>query len=298
MKQDRTLKDFLNAKIYENTIEGEVAKPATFTCFPGAWYYKALSSKDAWLGIEVEVTLPYFIPDENRFKYTNDPTKPGSQYKLYLDTPSIYVGGSSDFESDLGLGWFRGMVDGVVTPDKICYRPFYRYIYLDENGEEINSYQGPAIRETEYYYFPGDTVRMRVFSLKDNYLRLSIELIKETTDEQFVQIRKKLNPNQIYQTDDFPSPGNGCKSAEYKRVNAIDQYGNEGKPAQMTDAEVENCVWGKAYLYREISGEIMKVPFDSSRYIRMMCPLENAFQIEQKDFKEIVSIKPKRANSN
>lgn len=293
----RKLEDFVNAPIYSGKIENEIEKPNNYSCFPGAWYYKALSSNDAWLGLETVVTLPYFTPDEKRTEEIVETQNPLVKSSRHLDTPSIYIGGLSDFESDLGLGWFKGMVDGKKSDKKMCYRPFYRYIYEDEQGKIHNNYEGPSIDKTQYYYFPGDKVRLKVFTVKDNYLRLSIELLEPTKDSYYSQLRSKLSKtNEVFATEDFPSFGHGIKHAEFKRVNAIDQYHNEGKPSQKTDALYENCIWEECYLYRLIDGKIKKVPFNDTRYVRMLCPDPKAFEVASKDNKEVVSIKPQKAN--
>ena len=287
----RKLEDFLNAEVYDGVINDEKEKPSSYVCFPGAWYYKALSSKDMWLGMEAKVTLPKFNPDEERFDMLKEAIDKDEPIKRYKDTPSIYMGGSSDFETDIGLGWFRGLIDGEFTKEKIAFRPFYRYIY-EENGKEVNRYIGPSIKETEFYFFPGDTVKMSVFCVNDNTLRLKIELLEETKIDKYIEIRKKLNKNYAYESLDFPAPGNGVRPSEYKRVNAIDQYGNEGRPVQMTKANVEECTWSDCYLFREIDGKIMKVPYDESRYIKMLCPNQNSFIVTNNGNK--VVIKPSK----
>ena len=287
----RKLEDFLNAKVYLEKIPNEVSAPINYMCFAGAWYYKALSAKDMWLGMEAVVTLPKFDADEDRYDMIKEAIDKDEPIKRYKDTPSIYLGGSSDYETDIGLGWFRGFLDGDFTKTKIAYRPFYRYIY-EEDGKEINKYIGPSIRETEYYYFPGDTVKLSVFCVNDNMLRLKIELLEETKVEEFVKIRSRLNPNKPYISPDFPAPGNGVRPSEYKRVNAIDQYGNEGRPTQMTKAVVNKCTWEEVYLFREVDGVIVKVPYTESRYIKMLCPNPEAFKITNDGVKQTVIINP------
>jgi len=42
----------------------------------------------------------------------------------------------------------------------------------------------------------------------------------------------------------FVSKGHGTsKTAQFKRVNAIDQMANEGKPATLTTSNVKEAVW-------------------------------------------------------
>lgn len=97
----------------------------------------------------------------------------------------------------------------------------------------------------------------------------------------------------------FYSGGHGRTPAEFKRVNAIDQVANEGKPAQATAAVVENAVWKEAYLLRNISGQMYRVPFVTSRQYRLSCPSTDAFVITATDQQtlmggETVSILPRR----
>jgi len=282
---------FLNAKIYTGKIDNEISKPDSYRCFNGAWYYKALSSKDYWLGIDAVVTLPLFEEDKERFAYIHDSVT-NKEIIRYNDTPSVYVGVCSDFENDIGFAWFRGIIDGKITDEKFTFRPFYRYIYK-ENGKEVNTYKGSKIEEVEYYYFPGDKVRITVVSTSLNHLRFRIELLEPTKIEKYQKIRDSLSkPNKIFLSEEFPAPGAGINLTEVKRVNAIDQYGNEGKPTQMTNAKVNECIWEDVYLFREVSGEIVKVPFTSERFIRMLCPMEEAFIIKEDKHKEIVIINP------
>lgn len=282
---------FINSKISNEVIKDEILKPTSYQCFNGAWYYKALSSKDKWLGIDAVITLPLFDPDEDRYSFIDD-NLTNKKIKRYNDTPSVYVGVCSDFENDVGFGWFRGKVEGKVLEEKITFRPFWRYIF-EENSQEKNIYAGSKLDEDEYYYFPGDKVRVTVASPRANYLQFRIELIEATSIEKYKTIRSKLKSQpKTFVSLEFIAPGVGIKPTEVKRVNAIDQYGNEGRPTQMTNAIVHECIWEDVYLYREINGEIVRVKFDDSRYIRMLCPRETAFKINYENGKETVIINP------
>ena len=55
-----------------------------------------------------------------------------------------------------------------------------------------------AWRDTCYYYYPGDTIRMSVFSTKANYLQLRIELLEETTIPKYAQRRANYNLGSNY----------------------------------------------------------------------------------------------------
>jgi len=286
------VRKFERAIVYHGEIVNEKQKPESQKCFLGAWYRKVYSSKDKWLGIEGTITLGEFIPDEDRFGYDNR-----ISYKRYLDSPSIYMGGFSISESDAGLG----LMSGYTSPDdqytlnygspKIAYRPFWRYIYsevIDNQGnvdrKTVNSWNVSDPSQFDFYYFPGDTIKMSVFSPIKDYLQLRIELIEATSIKKYVNIRKgfKLKkPNRIFYSPLFYSEGHHTQDAMFKRVNSIDQYGNEGFVEKATNASVTKAVWHHVFLYREIDGDIVKVPFDQRRQVSMACPNEQSFKIKK-----------------
>lgn len=279
------IEDFLQAPAYFDPIEGEKEKPAERRCFPGAWYYKVLSARDYWLGLDGFVRLPEFYPDEERYVDEGD-------FRKYLDTPSVYVGGSADFENDIGLAWFRGIVDGKMSREKITFRPFWRYIYT-ENGRERNIYAGTGIEDAEYYFFPGDEVRITVASVKEHFLVLRLALERETELERYRRIRKRLSRSpRAFVSGLIPAPGAAVRPAEYKRVNAIDQYGNEGKPAQPTNARTGEARWRDVFLFRAHRGELVKVPFTEERRVKMFCPDPRAFAVKTNGNSETVVIRP------
>lgn len=255
--------------VYSAAIADEI-KPGKLNEFAGAIYRKVVSSRDYWLGIETIVTLPEFIPDETRTGVNPYDT---SEFR-YLDNASIYLGGNSSAESDVGLTWsFGANFDGasVNYSASTVYRPFWRYI---DSGK--NTYMNSNWRETCYYYYPGDTVRMSVFSPRENYLQLRIELLEETTIPKYAQRRANYNLGENYSkvfvSPEFPSKGMGVYKAEFKRVSALDQVGNEGKPTQPTNAQNANCIWREVYLYRRIDGQIYKVPMTAERVASCNAP--------------------------
>ena len=78
----------------------------------------------------------------------------------------------------------------------------------------------------------------------------------------------------------FASPGQGTGiDAEFKRVCAIDQSGNEGGTAIETTTEVKGVIWHETYLYREIDGVIYRVPMDESRRAATAAPRSDAFTV-------------------
>ncbi|HNZ50225.1 MAG TPA: hypothetical protein PK087_00630 [Bacilli bacterium] len=283
------VRPFLNPKVYRGPIVNEKAPMTSPPCFLGAWYRKVFSSFDAWLGIEGVIELGEFTPDEARFNLDGQ--------GRYMDVPSIYMGGKSHFESDAGLGLGPTYLSNDFSMElnqsspKLAYRPFWRYIYQDAselNGNvkrrEINSWNVTNPRSVIYNYFPGDVLRMSVYSPIIDYLQLHIELIKTTTIPQYMNIRAQYHLENN-RPDDFFSPlffskGHGIDDAEFKRVNAIDQFGNEGFHAQATKAKVSKAVWHETYLYRLLDGEIRKVPFSKARQTRMICPNNEAITVE------------------
>ncbi|MDD3036048.1 MAG: hypothetical protein PHO93_03955, partial [Candidatus Saccharimonadaceae bacterium] len=258
------------ADVWRDAISDEAKRPAIPNCFPGAVYRKVVSSRDWWLGIEGVATLPAFTPDPVRFD--------DSKLSYYLDNPSIYMGGNASYESDVGLTWSIGYPSrgaSSYTRSGIAFRPFWRYIHF-EDGKSKNTYHNSDVNDLEYYYFPGDKIRISVISPERGYMQMRIELLAETTIEKYVMQRELFelgsDYNRVFTTPLFPSPGMGAMKAEFKRVNAIDQVANEGKPTLNTDAKVEGAIWHEVYLYRKIDDVIYRVPMTGDRSAKMACP--------------------------
>lgn len=299
------INNFHKAEVYLGTIPNEAPDPAIPQCFAGAIYRKVVSSRDSWIGIEAVITLGEFTPDEARFDT--------SKMSYYLDNASVYMGGNAQYESDIGLTWsvgYEGPNNYSVTKKGVAYRPFWRYITSMETGKRENIYKNAPASSFEFYYFPGDKIRMSVISPKPNYLQMRIELLELTTIPKYVAQRQKYNLgdnfNRVFITDPFPSEGMGLIKAEFKRVNAIDQVGNESKPTINTNAKVENAIWHEVYLYRKINDKLYKVPMTENRSASMICPLgknqngdfTNAFKISYNGVDislggEIVTLDPK-----
>jgi hypothetical protein len=130
---------------------------------------------------------------------------------------------------------------------------------------------------------------MSVYSPLKDYLQLRIDVIECSTIPKYVELRKyyglENNCPSSFVSPLFVSKGHGYSKAEFKRVNSIDQYGNEGFVAQNTNAEVSEAVWKEVYLFRNIDGEIWKVPFTPSRQTAMICPSTQAISvINNQDF--------------
>ncbi|MGM0530304.1 MAG: hypothetical protein ACQER7_03020 [Bacteroidota bacterium] len=240
----------------EGFFPGEVPPPESVDCFPGAYYRKVVTSEDHWLGIEGEVSLP-----ETRFDSARiNPDNPSR----FMDNPSIYVGGNSNGqETDLGLTWEVILdEDGNVTPDRRAFRPFLRRTGYDDTGQEAVYENAPA--EHDYYWYPGDQVKISLKVVEEGVLRFTVE-----------GEGKKFEK-------DFPADGyREGTPAEYKRVNAIDQVGNEGKDAAASETRVEESRWSYTSLWRVHEGEELLVPLHSGRLTGMQCPESTYFEISR-----------------
>jgi len=213
-----------------------------------------------------------------------------------MDNPSVYMGGKAQEESDAGLGMNLTYLSNDTSQElddsspKLAYRPFWRYIYKDATDfsgnvtrREVNSWNISNPRSLKHYYFPGDILRMKIYSPIPNYLQLRIEVVSGTTISKYVELRKKYllkndMPSDFY-SPIFYSSGCGHSPAEFKRVNSIDQFGNEGFNAKDTKATVSQAIWHETYLYRNVGGKLVKVPFDKNRQASMICPNKKAISV-------------------
>jgi hypothetical protein len=229
-----------------NTFFADEIKPQTsINCFNGAYYRKVVSSKDKWLGIGGTVILPQITFDQNR-KNTG---KPGQ----YLDNPSVYLGGNmGGQETDIGLTWeVIRESNGSISAERKAFRPFMRRT-SHISGEASNYANAPA--EEQYYWYPGDKVSMSI-QIVDNY---KLKFIVEGEGKRF---------ETDYECAGYKQGNIG----EFKRVNAIDQVANEGKPAKSTATKVENSKWEETYLFR-LYGKVVKAPVHTGRFTDMRCP--------------------------
>jgi hypothetical protein len=238
-----------------NFFTGEVKPLADKPCFEGAYYRKLVSSTDEWMGIEGVVVLPEIKFDEGR--------KNPKKAMQYLDNPSIYFGGNMDGqETDIGLTW-EVIKDesGIVSKDRRAFRPFLRRTAYKEEQNAIFQ-NAPAV--ADFYWYPEDEVKMSVKLVANKTLRFVVEGAGKKFERDFICNGFTLNGK-----------------AEYKRVNAIDQVGNEGAPVEPTHTEVLNAVWKQTNLYRKVNNSLVAVPFHGRRYTAMLCPLPFFFKIFQ-----------------
>jgi hypothetical protein len=219
----------------------EVVPLAVSPCFAGAHYRKYVSSYDAWTGIGGVVKLGTPKVDENRLDEKD---------KLPLDNFSVYMGGNAGgkFEVDAGLTWeFTIDENGKKSDRRNAFRPFWR---TQKPGDWNNA---PARKE--FYFYPGETVQMAILAAGPGKLRLVITDGKAKT----------------FQTD-FDAEGFVAGvPRQFKRVNAIDQRFNEGKPTQATKAEVTGAEWLQTLLLRGEGASTQQLPMGPARATDMRC---------------------------
>jgi hypothetical protein len=229
---------------------GEVAPAASIPCFAGAYYRKAVSSFDVWTGIAGFVKLGTPTVDENRL---------GAETKQPLDNFSVYMGGNAGGKSevDAGLTWeFTVDANGKKSERRYAFRPFWR-----------TKTWNAAPAQKEFYFYPGETVQMAVIVAGANKLRLIISDGKAKT----------------FQTD-FDAEGFTSNiPRQFKRVNAIDQVANEGKPAQKTSAQIVGAEWLSTLLLRGAGADAKQIPMTAEKYTDMRCPNANNIVVLETD---------------
>lgn len=236
-------------KINKNS-SGEIVPPASLPCFAGAYYRKAVTSFDVWTGIGGLVKLGTPKVDENRLDEKD---------KQPLDNFSVYMGGNAGGKSevDAGLSWeFTLDETGKRSSRRNAFRPFWR-------TKTWNS----APDEKKFYFYPGETVQMAVLVAGPNKLRLIISDGKTKT----------------FQTD-FDAEGFTANiPRQFKRVNAIDQRHNEGKPVQPTRAEITGAEWMNTILLRGAGADAKQIPMDKTRFTDMRCAGESNIAVTTTD---------------
>lgn len=303
-------------EIWTEVIEGEKKNPENPAVFGGAWYHKVVSSKDKWVGIEATVTLPQV--QIRRYDGSYDDTLNFDPNAKNLDNPSVYLGGNATNESDVGLSFSRALIDvksNTLSKGCIAFRPFWRYItdvdqdlgaYDAHGGEYAVSANGNNCianyhwKYTEYYYLPGDKLRIIIYIPEANKMQLQIDVIEKSTLPESVEMREKYGWNDPadFISPIFSSPGHGSGiDAEYKRVNAIDQSGNEGGTAIKSETLMDSIVWHETYLYREIDGTVYRVPMSEDRRGVTSAPEDDYFTVSYDGVEsslggEVVTIHP------
>lgn len=232
---------------------GEVVPAAAIPCFPGAYYRKAVSSFDSWTGIAGLIKLGTPRVDENRL---------GEQTRQPLDNFSVYMGGNAGgkTEVDAGLSWeFTTDENGKKSERRNAFRPFWR-----------TKTWNAAPAEKQFYFYPGETVQMAVLVAGPNKLRLIISDGKSKT----------------FQTE-FDAEGFAPNiPRQFKRVNAIDQVANEGKPVQKTAAQITGAEWLSTVLLRGAGADAKQIPMDKTRFTDMRCANESHIVVTTVDDKK------------
>lgn len=229
---------------------GEVVPAASIPCFPGAYYRKAVSSFDVWTGIFGVVKLGTPKVDEDRLDATT---------KQPLDNFSVYMGGRAGTqEIDAGLSWeFTVDETGKKSERRNAFRPFWR-----------NETWNAAPAEKQFYYYPGETVQMAVLVAGPGKLRL---IISDGAQKK------------VFQTEFDAKSFQSNVPRQFKRVNAIDQVRNEGKPAQPTKAQITSAEWLQTVLLRGAGAEAKQLPMDKTRFTDMRCPNETNIVVTATD---------------
>jgi hypothetical protein len=79
---------------------------------------------------------------------------------------------------------------------------------------------------------------------------------------------------------EFDAPGFGPgRVQQFKRVNAIDQVGREGKDVDPTHTTVNGAVWREVTLLRGAD----RLPMTPERFTDMRCPGPQYFKVEPAD---------------
>jgi hypothetical protein len=150
---------------------------------------------------------------------------------------------------DAGLTWeFTVDETGRKSEKRNAFRPFWR-------TKSWNS--APA--KKEFYYYPGETVQMAVLVAGVGKLRLIV------TDGK----------SKVFQTE-FDAEGFVAGvPRQFKRVNAIDQVGNEGRPAQPTRAEITGAEWLQTVVIRGEGTAAQQLILTPERFTDMRCGAGN-----------------------
>jgi hypothetical protein len=90
-------------------------------------------------------------------------------------------------------------------------------------------------------------------------------------------------PKRVFSTE-FDAKGFAPGTPrQFKRVNAIDQVGNEGHPIQPTKARVAGAVWQETFLLRGAGEKSERLPMTPGRYTDMRCPAASIFVTANRD---------------
>ena len=230
---------FVNRSIYTGILTERVVD--NHECLSGIVCREAYSSKDRWLGIEMTITLPYFEEDKARSG---------------LDFPEIYFEVISNQISKAGL---------VLTNDEVS---FYKIFWKYSNDKESEIYYETFIGTEDYKYYPGDKVRMSLFSNKEHTLQLMIELLEDTKFELYKNLNRETS---VFVSDEFVSNDHLVNDTMYKRIIAINNLDNHDYSNNKIDVNLSNAIIESSYLYRLINNDVYKLPFNDQRSKHLSC---------------------------
>jgi hypothetical protein len=90
-------------------------------------------------------------------------------------------------------------------------------------------------------------------------------------------------PKRIFSTE-FDAKGFAPRTPrQFKRVNAIDQVSNEGRPIQPTKALVVGSQWQETFLLRGAGENTERLPMTRERFTDMRCPAASISITADKD---------------
>ncbi len=179
------------------------------TSHPGSYYHKVYSPCGDWTGIEGVVTLGQPHLDPKRINKG-----------IPQDSFSTYLGGHAKQEIDAGLSWeVTKDKSGKIDKEHRAWRPFWR------NGSWHS-----AAAEQKFYWHPGDTVSMKLHVVSPNKLSLTISDLGDHPKRSF--------------TTTFSAKGFGVNDDTFfKRVDAIDQNGTEGRHVRKSHSRIDGTTW-------------------------------------------------------
>jgi len=192
-----------------------LAKYPKMTAHSGSYYHKIYSPCGGnWTGIEGTVTLGQPHLDPKRI-----------HRGVAQDSFSTYLGGHAKQEIDAGLRWeVTRDKHGKVDKEHKAWRPFWR------NGSWHS-----ASAEQKFYWHPGDTVSMKLHVVSPSKLELTISDLGDHPKRSF--------------SITFSAKGFGVdEDTFFKRVDAIDQNGTEGKHVLKSGSHVDGTAWSETVL--------------------------------------------------
>jgi hypothetical protein len=174
----------------------------------------------------------------------------------------------------------------------VTFRPFWR-----TNQGWFNAPSDPR-----YFFYPGETVEMVFQVVAESEVRLMYERFFLSNRSKYIEIsnfllyvnisgpylltylqplkygimfrvvpRRCYHNQTIFQTT-FNATGFGPKSnLLFKRVNSIDQKGNEGKPVIPTDSRVTDSFWLNCDLIG-VNSKLVPLMPTNSNFNALVCP--------------------------